>query len=117
MIYETFFKVDAEKRLKLEDILSRLNSIKIAVEGNNSVQQAWETLNTTICSDTRFSVDDRTMGSRDLVKELTQINLDAQNLQNITQGTLPPFRKCRICVHTSRHCLHFDMKSRSISKI
>ena len=87
MIYQTFFKVDAIKRLKLEDILSRLNSIKNDVEGNNSLQKAWESLHTKIGSDTSFSVDERTMGARDLVKELTQINLDAQNPHNITQGT------------------------------
>ena len=57
------------------------------------MQQAWESLNTQIGSNTTFSVDERTMGSRNLVKELTQINLDAQNLQNITQGTLLHFQK------------------------
>ena len=100
MIYQTFYKVDAEKRLQLEDILSKLNSIKIAVEGNNSVQQAWESLNTQIGSNTTFSVDERTMGSRDLVKELTQINLDAQYPQNITQGTfLHDQKMSNLCVY------------------
>ena len=81
-------------------MLSRLNAIKIAVEGNNSVQQAWESINIQICSDTSFSVDERTMGSRDLVKELTQINLDAQNPQNITQGTLLHDQKMsNLCVY------------------
>ena len=105
MIYQTFYKVDAEKRLQLEDILSRLNSIKFVVEGNNSVQQAWETLNTKICSDTSFSVDERTMGSRDLVKELTQINLDARNPQNITRGTILHDQKMsNLCVYFAIIC-------------
>ena len=40
------------------------------------------------------------MGSRDLVKELTQINLDARNLQNITQGTLLHDQKIsNLCVY------------------
>ena len=93
-------KVDARKRLKLENILSRLNSIKIDVQGNNSVQQAWENLNTKIGSYTSFSVEERTMGSRDLVKELTEINLDAQNPQNITHGTVLHFQKMsNLCVY------------------
>ena len=113
MIYQTFFKVDAKKRLKLEDILSRLNSIKIAIEGNNSVQQAWESLNTQIGSNTTFSVDERTMGSRDLVKELTQINLDAQNPQNITQGTILHFQKMsNLCVYFAiLSALRHELKS------
>ena len=64
------------------------------------MQQAWESLNTQICSDTSFSVDERTMGSRDLVKELTQINLNAQNPQNITHGTVLHFQKMsNLCVY------------------
>ena len=40
------------------------------------------------------------MGSRDLVKELTQINLDAQNTVNITQGTLLHDQKMsNLCVY------------------
>ena len=80
--------------------MSRLNAIKIDVQGNNSVQQAWESLNAKICFNTSFSVDERTMGSRDLVKELTEINLDAQNSQNITNGTFLHFQKMsNLCVY------------------
>ena len=80
--------------------MSRLNSIKFDVQGNNFVQKAWETVNNRIGSNNPFSVDERTMGSRDLVKELTQINLDAQNPQNITQGTLLHDQKMsNLCVY------------------
>ena len=95
-----YLKVDDQIRLKLESILSRLNSIKVDVQGNNSVQQAWETLNIQMSSDNRFNVDERTMGSRNLVKELTQINLDAQNTINITQGTNLHHQKIsNLCVY------------------
>ena len=64
------------------------------------MQQAWESLHTRIVSDYNFNVDERTMGTRDLVKELTQINLDAQNPQNITQGTLLHSEKMsNLCVY------------------
>ena len=107
----TILKVDGEKRLKLEDVRyakkpvlrgvrSRLNSIKKEVQRSNSVQQAWESLNSQIGSNNAFSVDERTMGSRDLVKELTQINLDAQNQLNITHGTgLHDQKLSNLCVY------------------
>ena len=64
------------------------------------MQQAWENLNTKIGSYTSFSVEERTMGSRDLVKELTEINLDAQSPQNITHGTVLHFQKMsNLCVY------------------
>ena len=58
------------------------------VQGNSSVQQAWASLNNQIGCNSSFSVDEGTMSSRDLVEELNQIHLDAQNTQNITHGTL-----------------------------
>ena len=74
--------------------------IKIDVEGNNSVQQAWETLNCKIASNHSFNVDERTMSSRDLVRELSQINLDAQNSLKITYGTrLHDQKMSNLCVY------------------
>ena len=74
--------------------------MKIDVQGKNYVKQAWESLNTQIGLNISFSLDERTMGSRDLVKELSQINLDAQNTQNITHGTLLHFQKMsNLCVY------------------
>ena len=109
IIYKTIIKVNGNNRLNLGDmdiscrygyILSKLNSIKIDVQGNNSVHQAWESLNTKIDSETSFSVEERTMSSRDLVKELTQINLNARNPQNITRGTILHDQKMsNLCVY------------------
>ena len=64
------------------------------------MQQAWASLNAQIGSNTSFNVDERTMGSRNLVTELTRINLDAQNSQNITNGSLLHDQKMsNLCVY------------------
>ena len=63
------------------------------------MQTAWETLHTRINSQ-KISVDERTMGSRDLVKEVTQMDLNAQNAPNITGGTGLHFQKMsNLCVY------------------
>ena len=63
-----------------------------------SVQTAWKALSTRINSQ-RINVDERTMGSRDMVKELTLMDLNAQNVPNITDGTSLRFQKMsNLCV-------------------
>ena len=63
-----------------------------------SMQTAWETLHTRI-SNQKISVDERTMGSRDMVKELTLMDLNAQNAPNITNETGLHFQKMsNLCV-------------------
>ena len=64
-----------------------------------SMQTAWETLHTRT-NNQKISVDERTMGSRDMVKELTLMNLNAQNAPNITDGTGLHFQKMsNLCVY------------------
>ena len=77
------------------------------------MQRAWETLNIQIGSYNGSSVDERTMGSRNLVKELTQINLDAQNTVNITQGTILHHQKMsNLCVYfATLSALRHEMKN------
>ena len=66
-----------------------------------SVQAAWKALHS-YCKikNQRISVDERTMGSRDMVKELTQMDLSAQNGPNITGGTGMHLQKMsNLCVY------------------
>lgn len=66
---------------------------------DSSVQPAWETLYTRI-NIQRISVDERTMSSIDMIKELTLMNLNAQNTKNITDGTGLHFQKLsNLCVY------------------
>ena len=77
------------------------------------MQQAWEAFNIQISLNNSFSIDERTMGSRDMVKELTEMNLDAQNPQNITQGTLLHHQKMsNLCVYfATLSSLRHEMKN------
>ena len=62
-------------------------------------QTAWKILHTRI-NNQRIKVDERTMGSRDLVEELTSMNLNAENPPNITDGTASHFQKIsNLCVY------------------
>ena len=64
-----------------------------------SAQTAWETLHTGI-NNQKISVDERTMSSRDMVKELTHMNLNAQNAPIITGGTgLHCQKMSNLCVY------------------
>ena len=51
-----------------------------------SVQDAWETLHTKM-KNQKFSVDEKTMASRDMIKELTLMDLNAKNSPYITSNT------------------------------
>ena len=81
------------------DVVRKIESVKSDVMSDPSVQTAWGTLRTRTHTQ-RISVHERTMCSRDLVKELTQMDLNAQNGPNITGGTGLHFQKMsNLCVY------------------
>ena len=81
------------------EIIEKIKSVKDSVMCARSAQKAWKTLHTRI-NNRRIRVDERTMGSRDLVKELTQMDLNAQNAPNITGGTGLHIQKMsNLCVY------------------
>ena len=95
----SFVKVDSEKRPEMNDVVRKIESVKSDVMSDPSVQTAWGTLRTRTHTQ-RISVHERTMCSRDLVKELTQMDLNGQNGQNITGGTGLHFQKMsNLCVY------------------
>ena len=87
----------------MSDVISKIESVKSNVMSDSTVQTAWETLHTRMNNhgyNQRISVDERTMGSRDMVKELTEMNLNSQNAPNITDGTCLHFQKMsNLCVY------------------
>ena len=107
----SFVKVDSEKRPDMNDVVRKIESVKSDVMSDPSVQTAWETLHTST-NNQRIRVDERTMGSRDLVKELTQMDLNAQNGPNITGGTGLHFQKMsNLCVYfASMSAVRHEMK-------
>ena len=77
----------------------KLESIRNNVMSDPDVQTEWETLNTRINTQ-KISVDERTMSSRDLVKELTLLDLNAQNGLVITNETDLHYQKMsNLCVY------------------
>ena len=95
----------------MQDVINKIGSVKNSVMSDLSSQCAWETLNTRITNQ-RISVDERTMGSRDLVKELTLMDLNARNAPNITDGTALHFQKMsNLCVYfTTMSAVRHEMK-------
>ena len=69
----------------MDDVISKIESVKDSVMSDPSVKTAWETLHSRI-NNQRFNVDERTMTSINMVNELTRMNLNAQNAP-ITAGT------------------------------
>ena len=66
---------------------------------DSNVQTTWKTLNTRINTQ-RTRLDERTMSSRDLLKELTLLDLNARNDQFITDETGLHYQKMsNLCVY------------------
>ena len=83
----------------LQTVITKLESVRSNVMSDLNVQADWETFNTRI-STQRISVDERTMSSRDFVKELTLLDLNAQNGLVITNGTGLHYQKMsNLCVY------------------
>ena len=100
-----------EDRPDVQDIISKIESVKSDVISDPSVQNVWETLNTRF-KDQRVNVDERTMASRDMVKELTLMNLNAQNAPNITDGTGLHFQQMSnlCCYFATMSAVRHEMK-------
>ena len=96
----------------LQTVITKLESVKSNVMSDLNVQTAWETLNTRI-STQRISVDERTMSSRDLVKELTLLDLNAQNGLVITNETGLHYQKMsNLCVYfATTSAVRHEMKT------
>ena len=78
------FKLNPDQRPNVQFFIDKIESVKSDVMSDSSVQNAWESLQTRI-NNGNIRVDRNTMGSRDLVKELTQMNLNAQNEHGVNK--------------------------------
>ena len=93
------FKVDYRKRPDLEVVITEITSVKNSFISDPSLLMAWETFNSRI-NIQGTSVDERTFGSRDIVKELSLMDFNAQNAPDITHGTGLHFQKMsNLCVY------------------
>ena len=83
----------------MNTVIKKIEFVKSNVMSDPSVQSAWANLHTKI-SNQKISVDESTMASRDMVKELTLMNLNAHPAQHITDGTVLHYQKMsNLCVY------------------
>ena len=92
-ILNTFLQIDPSNRLKLSmskyyiGTLKVLESLAAKTQTDPKVEADWLSFHSLINSSAEFKVDERTLSSRDLYKEITQMNLKAKSGQMATGGT------------------------------
>ena len=89
-----------------------LESKLAEVRADGKIEAEWKSLHNSIQLSRSFTVDEQTMGSRDMVQELTNLNLNAQGCANVTQGTkLHDQKGTNLCVYISiTSALRHEMK-------
>ena len=89
-------EVDPRKRPKLEDddsgrksdeILKVFESLASKIRNDPNIEADWKSFHSVIKVSAEFKVDEGTLSSRDLYKEITQMNLKAKSGQMVTEGT------------------------------
>ena len=87
-----FLQIDPNKRPKLgencsDEILEVLESLATKIQTDPKIEADWLSFHSLIKVPAEFKVDERTLSSRDLYKEITQMNLNAKSGQMATGGT------------------------------
>ena len=72
---------------KSDKILNVLESLARKIETDSKIEDDWQLFHSLIEVPAEFKVDERTLLSRNLFKEVTQMNLKAQSGQMATGGT------------------------------
>ena len=71
-----------------DDILEVLEQLASKIQNDPGIESDWQSSHSLITISTEFKVDERTLSSRDLYKEITQMNLSAKSGQIATGGTI-----------------------------
>ena len=85
-----FLQIDPSKRPKSKDsdeILEVLESLAAKIQTDPKIEADWLSFHSLIKVPAEFKIDERTLSSRDLYKEITQMNLKAKSGQMATGGT------------------------------
>ena len=82
------FKLNPDQRPNVQIAIDKIESVKSNVMSDSNVQNAWKNLHTRI-NNRNISVGRNTMAVRDLVEEVTLVDLNARNITdpNITDET------------------------------
>ena len=70
-----------------DEISNVLSSLASKIQTDPEIEADWESFHSLIKVPAEFEVDERTLSSRDLYKEITQMNLNAKSGQMVTGGT------------------------------
>ena len=82
-------QIDSSKRPTdiLNETLKVLESLARTIQTDPEIESDWLSFHSLIKVPAAFKVDERTLSSRDLYKEITQMNLNAKSGQMATGGT------------------------------
>ena len=69
-------------------ILKVLVPLASKIQNDPKIESDWQSFHSLITIPTEFKVDERTLSSRDLYEEITQMNLSAKSGQMATGGTI-----------------------------
>ena len=90
MILSIFLQINPWVRPKVYDsdeFLKFLESFAAKIQTDPKIEAEWQSFHSLIKVPAEFKVDERTLSSRDLFKELTKISLKAKSSQMATGGT------------------------------
>ena len=85
-----FLQIDPSQRPELkrsDEILKVLESLGTKIQTDPKIEADWLSFHSLIKVPAEFKVDERTLSSRDLFQEITQMNLNAKSGQMATGGT------------------------------
>merc|ERR1719394_2118280 len=95
-------QIDSGKRPQSDEILKVLESLERKIRYDPKIEADWLSFHSLIKVPAEFKVDERTLSSRDLFKEITQINLNAKSGQMATGGTkLHDQKDTNLCAYFS----------------
>ena len=80
-------QVNPENRPVIQNVLKKLKATTVLIAKDPKIEDDWKSFHSFIKVPAEFKVDERTQCSQDLLKELTQISLKANNGQMVTGGT------------------------------
>ena len=91
-----------EDRCDIDDVVRVLESKLAEVRAGGTIESEWKSFQDSVKLSRSFTVDERTQCSRDVVQELTGLNLNAPGSAYVTHGTkLHDQRVTNLCVYFS----------------
>ena len=85
-----YLQIDPSKRpefVNSDEILKVLETLARKIRNDPKIESDWRSFHSLIKVPAEFKIDERTLSSRDLYKEITQMNLKAKSGQMVTGGT------------------------------